>query len=87
MKIELRLRDPSPDWIALRKVIEENATLRADVTLEVSESNCRFLDAAGREIPSDAHKIAADKAIADMDGKMRLLTMLHEKFSEQSPVL
>jgi len=87
MKIALRLRDPSPDWIALRKVIEENATLRADVTLEVSETNCRFLDAAGREIPSDADKIAAEKAIADVDGKMKLLTMLHEKFSSQTPTL
>ena len=73
MKIALRLRDPSPDWIALRKVIEENATLREDVILEVSETNCRFLDATGCEIPSDANKIAAGKAIANVDGKMKLL--------------
>jgi hypothetical protein len=87
MKIALRLRDPSPDWIALRKVIEDNATLRADVTLEVSEDNCRFLDAAGREISTDAVKVVHEKAVSDMDGKMRLLTMLHEKFSEQSPAV
>ena len=83
MKIALRLRDPSPDWIALRKVIEDNATLRSDVTLEVSEDHCRFLDALGLEIPTDAGKVVHEKAVADMDGKMKLLTMLHEKFSVQ----
>jgi hypothetical protein len=81
MKLTLRLRDPSPDWIAMRKVIEENATLRPDVTLEVSEESCRFLDSLGREISREP--IAPAKAVSDMDGKMRLLTMLHEKFSSQ----
>ena len=67
----------------MRKVIEDNATLRADVTLEVSEDHCRFLDALGLEISTDAGKVVHEKAVADMDGKMKLLTMLHEKFSIQ----
>ena len=83
MKLALRLRDPSPDWIAMRKVIEENSTLRADVTMEVEENHCRFVDAAGQEIVIGEAIIPPRKAVSDVDAKMKLLTMLHEKFSVQ----
>jgi hypothetical protein len=81
MKLALRLRDPSPDWLAMRKVIEENATLREDVILEVGEDACRFLDGAGREIPTGAGILPQRKAVAGVDAKLKLLTLLHEKFS------
>ncbi len=83
MKLALRLRDPSPDWIAMRKVIEENTTLREDVTMEVEENHCRFVDGQGREIAIDGAHIPPRKAVSDVDAKMKLLTMLHEKFSVQ----
>ena len=84
MKLALRLRDPSPDWIAMRKVIEENSTLRPDVTMEVEENECRFIDGTGREIATGELWIPARRAVSDVDAKMKLLTMLHEKFSVQS---
>ena len=83
MKLALRLRDPSPDWIAMRKVIEENSTLREDVTMEVGENECRFVDGEGREIAIGEPSIPPRKAVSDVDAKMKLLTMLHEKFSVQ----
>ena len=84
MKLALRLRDPSPDWVALRKVIEGNSSLREDVTLEVSEQAYRFLDASGREIRREDCVEEPQTAVANVDGKMKLLTMLHERFSASS---
>ena len=81
MKLALRLRDPSPDWLAMRKVIEENTTLRSDITMEVDEEDCRFLDSSGREITTGGVKIPPRKAVSGVDAKLKLLTMLHEKFS------
>lgn len=81
MKLALRLRDPSPDWLAMRKVIEASPSLRSDVVLEVSEEQCRFLDATGCEIMADAPEVAFPRAVADLEAKLRLLTLLHEKFS------
>ena len=65
----------------MRKVIEGNATLRADVTMEVRDDGCRFLDAGGREIETKGLSIPAPKAVSGVDAKLKLLTILHEKFS------
>jgi len=83
MKIALRLRDPSPDWVAMRKVIEENGTLRNDVTMEVLEDRCRFVDDAGREIAAEPLPQSPSTVVSDVEAKLRLLTMLQEKFSAQ----
>jgi hypothetical protein len=80
MKLALRQREPSPDWIALRKVIEGISTLRDDVVLEVGEERCRFVDQHGRELDREL-RVDAPSAVRDVEGKMRLLTMLHDKFS------
>lgn len=63
----------------MQKVIEEDPTLRADVTMEVSEDRFRFIDGAQQEFPVDG--LFAKKDVSDLNAKMRLLTMLHEKFS------
>lgn len=67
----------------MRKVIENNGTLRADVTLEVHEEACVIVDAAGRELPITGLEGPARNAVAGVDAKTKLLTMLHEKFSAQ----
>ena len=85
MKLALRLRDPSPDWLAMRKVIEENSSLRPDITMEVGENECRFVDSAGHVIPTDHSITPPRKAVSGVDAKLKLLTLLHEKFSVQSP--
>jgi hypothetical protein len=68
----------------MRKVIEENVTLRPDVTMEVGENDCRFLDGAGQEIATGDTVIRPRKAVSDVASKLKLLTMLHEKFSVQA---
>ena len=83
MKLSFRLRDPSPDWLAMRKVIENSGTLREDITLEVHEDTCVFVDGSGRELPINGIDLAPRNAVSGVDAKMRLLTMRHEKFSAQ----
>lgn len=84
MKLSFRLRDPSPDWLAMRKVIENNGSLRSDVTLEVHEDACVFVDSTGQELPVDGNKLHSRNAVVGLDAKTKLLTMLHEKFSAQA---
>ena len=70
----------------MRKVIESNGTLRPDVTLEVHEDACVFVDASGRELVTDDGSAPARINVTGVDAKMELLTMLHEKFSVQSAI-
>ena len=79
MKAELNMPDPSVDWRAVARMIEQRDDLREDITMVVEPDQLRFLDDANREIRS----VSAwnTESIVDLDTTISLLDWIEEQFS------
>jgi hypothetical protein len=79
MKTELNMPDPSVDWRAVARMVEQRDDLRKDITMVVEPDQLRFLDDEKREVRS----VSAwnTQSISDLDTTLSLLDWIEEQFS------
>jgi hypothetical protein len=79
MKAELNMPDPSVDWRAVARMIEQRDDLREDITMVIEPDQLRFVDATNHEVRS----VSAwnTEAISDLDTTISLLDWIEEQFS------
>ena len=82
MKAELHMPDPSVDWRAVARMVEQRDDLREDVTMIVEPEGLRFVDQENRELRS----VSAwnTESIADLDTTISLLDWIEEEFSQRA---
>ena len=71
--------DPSVDWRAVARMVEQRDDLRKDITMIVEPDQLRFLDDSNREVRS----VTAwnTDSISDLDTTISLLDWIEEQFS------
>ncbi len=82
MKAELHMPDPSVDWRAVARMVEQRDDLREDVTMIVEPNVLRFVDETNREIRSVS--TWNTESIADLDTTISLLDWIEEEFSQRA---
>ena len=82
MKAELHMPDPSVDWRAVARMVEQRDDLREDITMIVEPECLRFVDETNREVRS----VSAwnTESIADLDTTISLLDWIEEEFSQRA---
>ena len=79
MKAELHMPEPSVDWRAVARMVEQRDDLRDDVTMIVEPGGLRFIDQENRELR--AVSAWNTESIADLDTTISLLDWIEEEFS------
>ena len=74
--------DPSVDWRAVARMVEQRDDLREDVTMIVEPNVLRFVDETNREIRSVS--TWNTESIADLDTTISLLDWIEEEFSQRA---
>jgi hypothetical protein len=79
MKAELNMPDPSVDWRAVARMIEQRDDLREDITMVIEPDQLRFVDETNHEVRS----VSAwnTESISDLDTTISLLDWIEEQFS------
>ena len=82
MKAELHMPDPSVDWRAVARMVEQRDDLRDDITMIVEPNVLRFVDDTNQEVRS----VSAwnTESIADLDTTISLLDWIEEEFSQRA---